>query len=216
VLSKVLSNFVDSPASRRQVRDEVKTFILAGHETSAAMLAWAAHELVKGGGALEALREEAGRVWPGSSCATWTEEQLPSRTEELCDLTYSEACLKEALRLFSVVPTVTRTATKTTEIDGHTFPKGTTVMVGIQAVHSDPAHWPEPKAYRPERFLPGAPEIKPYTFIPFIDGPRNCLGQYLALLESKVRVGVGLGGWGWGWGGGGAGRGGGGGEGRRR
>lgn len=55
--------------------------------------------------------------------------------------------------------------------------------MNIQGVHHDPHYWPDPLEYKPDRFLS---EVKPFTFIPFIDGPRNCLGQHLSLLESKT------------------------------
>jgi cytochrome P450 len=59
----------------------------------------------------------------------------------------------------------------------------------MQAVHHRADLWPEPKSFRAERFLPGQ-EVDPYSFLPFIQGPRNCLGQYLALLEARVVLGV--------------------------
>jgi len=65
-------------------------------------------------------------------------------------------------------------------------------MVNIQSVHHDPQIWPDPLKYNPYRFCSdsssAAPELEPFTFLPFIDGPRNCLGQYLALLESKMVI----------------------------
>ncbi len=63
------------------------------------------------------------------------------------------------------------------------IPKGSNVMINIQGAHWNETNWPEPGTYKPERFYE---EIKPYTFLPFIDGPRMCLGQFLSLLESKV------------------------------
>jgi cytochrome P450 len=59
-------------------------------------------------------------------------------------------------------------------------------MIAIQAVHHDSKYWPNPMKFDPSRFVNEKP--KPYTFLPFIDGPRNCLGQYLALLESKMVI----------------------------
>ena len=95
-------------------------------------------------------------------------------------------CLKEALRKYSVVPTVTRTNSEEIEAEGHTFPPRTTFMIAIQGVHNDPKYWKDPQKYDPTRFLKGPNSIQPFTFLPFIEGPRNCLGQYLALLESKI------------------------------
>ncbi len=68
-------------------------------------------------------------------------------------------------------------------------PAGTRIILSMQGVHHRADLWPEPKKFRAERFLPGT-EHDPYAFLPFIQGPRNCLGQYLALLEARVVLGV--------------------------
>ncbi len=70
------------------------------------------------------------------------------------------------------------------------IPAGTRIILSMQGVHHRPDLWPEPMRFKAERFLPGAPEVDPYSFLPFIQGPRNCLGQYLALLEARVVLGV--------------------------
>jgi cytochrome P450 len=72
--------------------------------------------------------------------------------------------------------------------DGHDYfvPKGSSLLINIQAVHHDPSLWPEPMNFNPLRFVDQ--ELEPYTFLPFLVGPRNCLGQYLALLESKMVI----------------------------
>lgn len=72
---------------------------------------------------------------------------------------------------------------------GYFIPKGSSLFINIQAVHLDPEIWLEPMAFDPSRFSPGA-KIEPFTFLPFIAGPRNCLGQHLALLESKMVIGM--------------------------
>lgn len=84
------------------------------------------------------------------------------------------------------MPTVTRKAVEAIKVGSHTIPKGSTIMINIQAVHHDAKLWPDPMKFDPTRFCDPSPRPKPYTFIPFIEGPRNCLGQYLALLESKM------------------------------
>lgn len=69
----------------------------------------------------------------------------------------------------------------------YVIPRKSSVLVNIQAVHHNPVWWPQPLKFDPYRFLGNTP-IEPYTFVPFIAGPRNCLGQYLALLESKMVI----------------------------
>merc|ERR1712091_112178 len=82
--------------------------------------------------------------------------------------------LKEALRLYSVVPIVTRVSGRDEKLGDTVVPRGTVVGVLIQGVHNDPENWEDPGSYRPE---------------PFTDGPRNCLGQHLALVEGRVVLG---------------------------
>ena len=121
----------------------------------------------------------------------------------LSKLTLSEACLRELLRKYSVVPTVSRRMIQSTDMPNefnsyYTLPKNTSVFISIQAVHHNPNYWVNPKVFNPYRFLKeddnnddnddnnDKAHIVPYTFLAFIDGPRNCLGQYLSLLESKI------------------------------
>jgi cytochrome P450 len=102
-------------------------------------------------------------------------------------LVLTECCLRESLRKYSVVPTVVRVASEEVTLGNGAYclPKGQTLMINMQGVHHNPNYWPEPLAYRPDRFL-DTKGVQPYTFIPFIEGPRMCLGQYLSLMESKV------------------------------
>ena len=181
VLDKVLSNIDEndwSPATVAQVRDEVKTFILAGHETSASMLAWTLYELQNHPECLKKVKEEADLVYGGNKGLN----RIPERSE-LDKLVYTECCLRESLRKYSVVPSVVRKSSEAIDYNGYHIKKGSTIMINIQGTHHDPKLWPEPSVYNPDRFLQ---EITPYTFIPFVEGPRMCLGQFLSLLESKM------------------------------
>eukprot|EP00594_Rhizosolenia_setigera_P017181 CAMPEP_0178960678 /NCGR_PEP_ID=MMETSP0789-20121207/13113_1 /TAXON_ID=3005 /ORGANISM="Rhizosolenia setigera, Strain CCMP 1694" /LENGTH=575 /DNA_ID=CAMNT_0020644085 /DNA_START=71 /DNA_END=1798 /DNA_ORIENTATION=+ len=186
----------------KQLRDELKTFMLAGHETSAAMMTWAIYELVHHQDLMDMMSTEAKSVF--GETFDWcldevNEKNLPDRVDELSKLCLSEACLKESLRKYSVVPTVSRMMVKDTQVGPHFIPKGASIFISIQGVHHDPNIWPDPSKFNPFRFTSSPsknsststdvnppPKIEPYTFIPFIEGPRNCLGQYLALLESKM------------------------------
>jgi len=114
-------------------------------------------------------------------------KSLPSR-EELSKLVLSEACLRESLRKYSVVPSVIRQIIKPTQVGNHLIPKGTRIVINIQSTHHDEKYWPQPMSFKPERFTDPKSHPAPYTFLPFVDGPRNCLGQYLAMLESKMVI----------------------------
>ena len=200
------------PAQVRQFRDEMKTFMLAGHETSAAMMTWALYELILDQNnhseddddddkdqksLMQSLRTEASHVF--SKTSDWSQAQatdLPDTSSSLSKLVLAEACLKEALRKYSVVPCVARrTIADLTLLDDkdhhhqYHIPAGSPVIINIQAVHLNPDLWPQPHQYKPDRFLPPhSNRLEPFTFLPFIAGPRNCLGQHLALLESKMVI----------------------------
>ncbi|RNF06245.1 cytochrome p450-like protein [Trypanosoma conorhini] len=197
-----------------QLRDDVKTILLAGHETSAALLTWATYEVMCCPEVRDKIVEEALRLFDPARCEkkiatpqgkTWG---IPTASDVRSMLRWSPAVLRETLRKHTVVPLVMRRAVKSdvwpAAMTGLgrdvTIPAGCTVAVGMRAVHHRPDLWPDPQAFKPERFLDVGLEagsssqsnevrqtsIDPYAFIPFINGPRNCLGQHLALMETSV------------------------------
>lgn len=195
-LDQVLAN-VDpatwSEATVLQLRDEFKTFILAGHETSASMMTWCTYQFACSPDVLDKVRAEGRTVFgearvPGDDAADGLNEfsrsPLPGR-EKLNELKYTLLCLKETLRFYTPVPIISRVAAADDVIDGHHIPAGTKVFVNVKAVHNDPEVWDEPHIFRPERL---AEKFDPYAYLPFINGPRNCLGQHLALLEARIVI----------------------------
>jgi cytochrome P450 len=230
VFEKEFPNATVLPESAvRQFRDEMKTFMLAGHETSAAMMTWALYELMHSDDLMNDVESEAATVfdvnldWRNASL----DKDIPN-PEELAKLNLSEASLKvgnvlcvrisvpaimlclrrllycstyldsydmlakrtqESLRKYSVVPIAARRVVEDLYLEEGPYflPKGSSVMINILGVHLDPKLWPEPMRYNPRRFLTDR-SIEPFTFLPFIAGPRNCLGQHLALLESKMVI----------------------------
>jgi cytochrome P450 len=146
-----------------ELRDELMTLVGAGHETTATALCWA-FELILRNPRVEArLREEI----------------ASDDGDE-----YLDAVMKETLRLRPVVVDVVRKLTEDAEIAGHRIAAGTFVVPAIAAVHLRPDVYPDPHAFRPERFLEGQPE--PYTWIPFGGGMRRCIGASFAQQEIKV------------------------------
>lgn len=166
-------------AAQRQLCYEIKTFVLAGHETSASMLTFALYELTQNKTHLNKVREEATRVFGED------EQTTPSR-DALDSMDYTVGVLKETLRLYSVVPVVTRVAVDKDTLGGYSIPAGTGIIICMQGVHHHPAVWKQPSEFDPVRFVPPVETDNPYAFLPFIQGPRNCLGQHLALLEARV------------------------------
>jgi cytochrome P450 len=149
-----------SPMSDQELRDELMTLLGAGHETSATGLSWAFERLVRSPGALERLSADPD------------------------DDAYLDAVIKETLRVRPVVTDVARKLTKDMEIAGYEVPAGMIVLCVIALVHRRDDLWPDPEAFRPERFLEGQPE--PYSWLPFGGGVRRCIGAAFAQYEMKV------------------------------
>jgi hypothetical protein len=154
-----------SPMSPAELRDELVTALVAGHETTASQLAWAFERLAREPAIQSRLREEI--------------------DEEDSDEAYLTATINEIMRHRPVLPNAEpRLVKKPIEIGGVTYPAGVVLIACAYLVHHDPAVYPDPYAFRPERFLDQAPGT--YTWIPFGGGRRRCLGASFALLESKL------------------------------
>jgi cytochrome P450 len=150
------------PMSDQELRDELVTLLIAGHETTANALAWAVERLARHPEKLERLVEE---VSAGESH-------------------YLEAVITETLRLRPVISIVARRLTEPTEIAGWTLPAGITVTPSIYLVHRRPDIYPEPHRFLPERFLDRPPGT--YTWIPFGGGIRRCIGAAFAQFEMRA------------------------------
>jgi cytochrome P450 family 135 len=154
------------PLSDRELRDELVTLLLAGHETTATSIGWAFERLLRSPAALERLTAE---VHAGESDD------------------YLDAVIKETLRVRPVVPEVFRATTEETELGGYRFAPGSQLAASIFLVQRDPELYPpDPDGFRPDRFLDGAPE--PYSWVPFGGGVRRCLGAAFATLEMKIAI----------------------------
>jgi cytochrome P450 len=161
----------------REVRDELVTLFLAGHETTSQALTWAIYLLATHPGVAQQLYREIDGALGGRAA---TIDDLPS-------LPYTGQVIDEAMRLYPPVYTVGRRASEDTEIGGYPVPAGSEVMLWIYLTHHDPRWWPEPEAFRPERFAPGADAGRPrLAYLPFGAGPRACVGKTFATLEAQL------------------------------
>jgi cytochrome P450 len=151
-----------SPMSDEEMRDELLTLLVAGHETTATSLAWAVERLSRHPDKLERLRAEA----------------LEDGEE------YLTATIQETLRLRPVISVVLRRLTEPVQIGGYELPAGVSVAPSVYLAHRNPEVYPEPQAFRPERFLERPPGT--YTWIPFGGGVRRCLGASFAQFEMAV------------------------------
>ena len=145
-----------------ELRDELMTLLVAGHETSATALAWSLDALTHHPHVLERLRDEI----------------------DSGDDAYLDAVVKETLRLRPVIALVLRRLIEPMEIGGRMLPAGVNVAPCIYLLHRRPDVYDEPRAFRPERFLDKQPGT--YTWIPFGGGVRRCLGASFAQFEMKV------------------------------
>lgn len=161
-----------------QLRDEIKTFLFAGHETTSMMMTWTLFELVSKPECMEKVLAEANSVFKPELGGA-----MPAY-ESLRGLGYTQNALKEALRKYAIVPVVTREAVEDDVLGDFSIPKHTKVVVPIIAIHHNPELWPEPFEFRPERF--DEPPKHAYAWLGFINGPRNCVGQHFAVLEAKI------------------------------
>jgi cytochrome P450 len=160
--------------STGEIRDQVVTFIVAGHETAASALTWAwallaAHPLVQ-----ERLREESDRVLGGRAAAFADYANLP----------VARAVLDETLRLYPPAWLITRKSAEADEVAGHDIPAGALLILSPWLMHRHPAVWADPDSFQPERFLDGTADRN--AFIPFGAGPRMCIGRDFAYVEATL------------------------------
>jgi cytochrome P450 family 135 len=170
-----------SPMSDTELRDELMTLLVAGHETTANALSWAVERLCR-------KPERMRRL---------TEEVHDSNTDGegeggVGGGPYLQAVVKETLRLRPVISIVLRRLTEPMELGGRLLPAGTAIVPSIYLIHRRPDIYPEPREFAPERFLRdagrwrGEREINTYTWIPFGGGVRRCLGGAFAQFEMEV------------------------------
>ncbi|HZO60920.1 MAG TPA: cytochrome P450 [Solirubrobacterales bacterium] len=153
-----------TPMSHQELRDELMTLLVAGHETTASELAWAIERLAREPAVVKRLHEE---IDSGDGDA------------------YVTATIQETLRRRPVLPNAApRLVKEPIEIGGWTYPPGVCLVANAYLIHHDPEIYPDPYAFRPERFLEDSPGT--YTWIPFGGGRRRCLGATFALQEMKI------------------------------
>jgi cytochrome P450 len=163
-----------TPISDEDIRDELYTVLLAGHETTAAALAWALYELGRNPAVLTKLRAEVGGLGPGPS------------PEAVAKLPYLSAVCNETLRLHTILGEVGRKLAAPFQLAGHTIPAGDALVISISSIHHDPCIYQDPHAFVPERFLNRT--YGPFEFLPFGGGHRRCLGSALSDYEMRIAL----------------------------
>jgi cytochrome P450 len=161
-----------------ELREQVLIFLLAGHETTATALTFALHLLGKHPTAQTRAREEVDAVLGVGRRPT---------AEDYPALPYLSRVVKETMRLFPPGPVLPRRSAAECVVDGRVIPAGADVLVSPYVTHRHPAHWQDPERFDPDRFSPDREAARHrYAWFPFGGGPRSCIGQHFALLESVL------------------------------
>jgi cytochrome P450 len=160
-----------------ELRDQVLTIIMAGHETTAKALTWTLYLLDRHPGAEDAVCEELRHVLGG---------RVPT-SADLGALPYCRAVLDEAMRLYPPVWLISRRCVADDELGGFDVPAGTLVCVSPYTLHRHPRYWEQPERFDPARFAPGTEAERPsHLYLPFGGGPRLCIGKHFALTEAVL------------------------------
>jgi cytochrome P450 len=161
------------------IRDQLLTMLIAGHDTSTALLAWALYLLGSHPQILAEARAEVDEVLPDPS-------RVP-REEDLSRLQKIDQVIKECLRLYPPIHVGNRVAAEDLQVQGYDVSQGTRIMLSIYLSHRDPSEWENPEQFCPARFHKeqGTP-VPPFTYLPFGGGPRNCIGAAFAQVEART------------------------------
>jgi cytochrome P450 len=165
------------PLTDTEVRDELMTIFLAGHETTGTGLSWMFYALSKHADVCRKLEEEVDQVLDGR----------PPILEDLARMPYSRMVVDEALRMYPPIWLYPRDAAAEDEIGGYQIPKGSSVFLTPYVTHRHPALWDNPEAFDPERFTPDKVAARPrFAYFPFGGGQRQCIGNHMALLQMQM------------------------------
>ncbi|RYJ08670.1 cytochrome P450 [Halogeometricum borinquense] len=176
-LLSILVGFVESgDLTMSEFRDNLITFLFAGHETTALGLTYTVLCLARNPDEQERIRAEVDSVCDGSVTAA-----------DLPELEQTGRAIDEALRLYPPVYLFFRETARDVKLAGYRIPNGTTLVLSPWVVHRDSAWWDDPQTYRPDRFA-GESDRPEYAYFPFGGGPRHCIGMRFARMEMKTVI----------------------------
>lgn len=163
----------------KQLRDEVATMLIAGHETTAVTLGWVFYFLSQHPKVREKLEEELAQVLRG---------RVPT-IDDLAQLPYTHQVIDEAMRIYPPAYVISRWGQEPDTIGGYDVPANAVLTLSPYLTHRLEEFWPEPLKFDPERFAPGMEQSRPrYAYIPFGGGPRQCIGNSFALTEAALTL----------------------------
>jgi cytochrome P450 len=170
-----------SGMDEKQIRDELMTIFLAGHETTANAMAWTFYLLAQHPHVWTRMTDEIDRVLGRGG-------RLPTLAD-LPQLPYTLQVFKESMRLYPPAYVVGRQAARDVVIGGHRFRKGAVAMINIIGIHRSPHYFADPDTFDPSRFAAEKEKSLPrHAYMPFGGGPRICIGNHFALMEGHLLV----------------------------
>lgn len=181
VLSSLIGDGDDAESGLTdgEIRDEVMTLLLAGHETTANALVWTWYLLSQSPEVASKVHEEVDRVWRASTTASTS----------IADFPYVTRVVTESMRLYPPVWTIGRRSKEPCEIGGFAVPAGALVFMSQWTMHRDARFFADPERFMPERWTPElAASLPKHAYFPFGGGPRHCIGESLAWLELVLIV----------------------------
>jgi len=168
-----------APMNEDQLIDNLLTFYLAGHETTAKALTWTLYILARSPEWTTALKDEVARVTGGNALTA----------QHIDKLSLTQQVIKESMRLFPPVPIMSRQAVADTSLGGHQITAGTSIVIPIYALHRHKKRWSNPELFDPMRFAPEKEAaISRYQYMPFGAGPRICIGMAFAMIEATAML----------------------------
>lgn len=175
----------DPETGRRMTDEEIientLSFVIAGHETTASALTWTLGILARHPEHQDAIAEEVRRVTGGG---------VPT-PEQITELDFTTRVASEAMRVYPPAGMIARRTLRDITLAGTTIPADSTAIVPIYAIHHNPKLWPDPEAFRPERFSPAESEGRSrFAYLPFGAGPRICIGNTFALNEAVAVLAI--------------------------
>lgn len=178
-LIRLLHNIIDpdtgSPFTADVIQDELVTFLAAGHDTTATTLTYSLWALGRDPAIQDRVREEVTALGA-----------RPVTVDDVSALPYTVAVLHESLRLCPPAAAIPRMAMRDIAVAGFRVPAGANILVGTYALHRDPALWPDPTRFDPDRFTGATTKGRRWDYLPFGAGPRSCIGDHFAMLEATL------------------------------
>ncbi|XP_023243857.1 cytochrome P450 4c3-like [Centruroides sculpturatus] len=173
-------HLTDGSLNEEDIREEVDTFMIEGHDTTAMGISWTLYLLGLHPDIQEKLYQELEEIFGEDMNKSIT-------SDELKRMKYLECVVKESIRIYPPIPVIIRKNPSDMKVGDYIFPAKSSLVINIYGIHHNPTVFENPEVFNPDRFLPeNCDKRHPFAFVPFSAGPRNCIGQRFAMREMKT------------------------------